>query len=48
MVTFLSICVVALLCVTVTACGRNIRLEDDLNFWRQEAMKLDNEKFKEE
>ena len=48
MVTFLSFCVVALLCVTFIACGRITRLEDDLNFWRQEAMKLNNEKFKEE
>lgn len=48
MVTFLSICVVALLCVTVIACGRIIRLEDDLNFWRQEAMKLNSKEFKEE
>ena len=43
MVTFLSICVVALLCVTIIACGRITRLEDDLNFWRQEAMKLNSE-----
>ena len=48
MVTFLSICVVALLCVTFTACGRITRLEKDLHFWRQEAMKLNNKKFKEE
>lgn len=44
MVTFLSFLVVALLCVTFIACGRITRLEDDLNFWRQEAMKLNSEK----
>lgn len=43
MVTFLSICVVALLCVTVIACGRITRLKQDLDFWRQEAMKLNSE-----
>lgn len=43
MVVFLSICVVALLCVTITACGRITRLEEDLNFWREEAMKLNSE-----
>jgi hypothetical protein len=48
MVTILSMVVVALLCVTIIACGRISHLEDDLNFWRQEAMKLNNKKFKEE
>ena len=43
MVIFLSIFVVALLCVTIIACYRITRLEDDLNFWRQEAMKLNSE-----
>ena len=48
MVTFLSFLVVGLLCLTLIACGRITRLGKDLNFWRQEAMKLNNKKFKEE
>lgn len=48
MIWILSFLVVGLLCVTVIACGRITRLEKDINFWRQEAMKLNNEKFKEE
>ena len=48
MIWILSFLVVGLLCVTLIACGRITRLEKDLNFWRQEAMKLSNKKFKEE
>lgn len=44
MVTFLSFLVVGLLCLTLIACGRITRLGKDLNFWRQEAMKLNSEK----
>lgn len=48
MVGFLLALVVALLCLVCIACGRIIKLEDDLNFWREEAMKLNSKKFKEE
>ena len=48
MIWILLFLVVGLLCLTLIACGRITRLEKDLNFWRQEAMKLNNKKFKEE
>ena len=44
MIWILSFLVVGLLCLTLIACGRITRLEKDLNFWRQEAMKLNSEK----
>lgn len=48
MIWILSFLVVGLLCLTLIACGRITRLEKDLNFWRQEAIRLNNEKYRKE
>lgn len=48
MVTFLCVAVIVLLCVTYVASGRIITLEDEVKWWRNEAIKLNNHKDKEE
>ena len=48
MIWILSFLVVGLLCVTVIACGRITRLAKDLEWWRNEAIRLNNEKHRKE
>ena len=48
MVTFLCVAVIVLLCVIYVASGRIITLEDEVEWWRNEAIKLNNHKDKEE
>lgn len=48
MITFLCVAVVVLLCILYVASGRILSLEEELEWWRNEAIKLNNQKFKEE
>lgn len=48
MIWILSFLVVGLLCVTVIACGRITRLTKDLEWWRNEAIRSNNEKHRKE
>ena len=48
MIWILSICVWGLVILCVVLGGRVHRLSKDLEWWRSEAMKLNNKKFKEE
>lgn len=48
MIWILSFLVVGLLCLTFIACGRITRLVKDLEWWRNEAIRLNNEKHRKE
>lgn len=43
MIWILSFLVVGLLCTTLIACGRIVRLAKDLEWWRNEAIRLNSE-----
>jgi hypothetical protein len=43
MVTVLSFIVILLLCIIYYACIHIAHLEDSIDFWRQEAMRLNSE-----
>ena len=48
MVAILTISFMVLVFITLLSCGRIVRLERELEWWRNGYMKLNNQKFKEE
>lgn len=44
MIWILAICVWVLVILCVVLCGRVHKLQNDLEFWRDEAIRLNNEK----